>query len=375
MIKDVLPYFLSVISILIAIYIAVRQNKQIKKQNDDIEQTKDISDKTKVISDETKSISSETLKINNDIKQIAESLATDEYIKERGEKLLSLELDRKRKGQNIIALPVKYEGKPLPVIEQGDFYATQVLTLALGLDDIEICEVDRGGSKYKIEYGNIIYICSPQTNPALNDKIPYGIIDSNNVVIGYDDNADKNVLCNDDKQTKDWLKSIKLPCWFISDYDDKMAKDGHPVKKIQIFDLDDYNKDDNVKQLRDPLASRAEPWYQQAKGNNVKIEVPTVEDYGILARLSEPEGRIIIIAGIHQYGTWIVSEFLNRVLRNKCKNKSFIKIFERGNDFISIITGEFNGRTLKVGFTDIDRYNLWEKKDNNRWWRYDRIIE
>ncbi len=90
------------------------------------------------------------------------------------------------------------------------------------------------------------------------------------------------------------------------------------------------------------VESDAERLYVDARKSDGKITVDEeVRDFGVLARLSKGDDKIIVIAGIHQYGTWIVAEFLNKVIRGESDDKFFNAAFDGGNDFVIIIHGNF----------------------------------
>lgn len=339
---DLFSLLIGIISFVVMLYIARQTIIMLDSQKEEIERTKDI----------------------------ASSIRTDKYIRQRSKKLLSLKDEETVELKNIISLPVKYVGKPLPFIDQGDFYATHILTSVLGFENVEIKEVEKDKvSDLKGDAGNIMYLCSPQNNPSLCKIMPYGIINNNKKVLSLSAGHYWR-SCNTIKEIRLWLKEVGLPCWFISDYDANMYGNDDPIKKIQVFDLDDYKKS-KTKRLPDPLTSRVEDYYQNAKGKNYKIEMPSiVEDYGILARLTHDKVKHVIIAGIHQYGTWIVSEFLNKVFRGEIDDDPFLDIYEANNDFIAIISGEFDGDNLKVRSCHIDHHNCWKKNEDNYWKRY-----
>jgi hypothetical protein len=356
---------LAVASIVLAIVIALRQSMAIKSQNGLIESVKMISDETRHISDENRHISNET-------KSIAKTTAADAHMRRMGMKLLSSGTCDTSHKKHTIVVPVRYANKPLPVIEQGDFYAIQILTLALGIENIELKEIETSDDVTHEELsGDYIFLCSPQTNPLLSKIIPYAIFKEGEAKDTFPDDP-KYRLCTNANEKKKWLKEIWLPCWFVSDYDDNDAPKNGFTKRIQIFDLDDYDKDDKNRMLDPPLSSKAEQWYKEASEDGGKINVPKVEDYGILARLSHENINYLVIAGIHQYGTWIVSEFLRKVLHDEIEDREFNQIFNNGTNFITIISGDYNGSTLAVECPNIFRGNCWIKRSDQTWVRYNR---
>ena len=191
---------IGIITILITIVIAYNQARQMKR--------------AKVIIDETKSIT--------------KKLATESYIKEKANIFFQLDESQKiHKHRYKVVYPVTYNGKPLPMIYQGDFYAIHILSIALEIEKISFLEIDRnkGQDKEYIENislkGNVIFICTPQVNHALNQVYPFAIASKEEYKDGeknYNSISSSKYHCRNQEDKKKWLKDINLPCWFLSEY-------------------------------------------------------------------------------------------------------------------------------------------------------------
>lgn len=343
---------ISILTFLVGLFIAYRQNK----------------------------IANRTLDIGFDTKSITEKIETDRSVRERAAKLFPRDEKKPASDRYRIVYPVKYIKKPLPLINQGDFYAIHTLILAMGLEHINLFEVQEDGSDVSSfeDAGNTIFICSPQANPALNKIIPYATL--RRKANKEDDGINTDYLVTSDEEIKEWLKNdAQLPCWFLNEiteeYDPVLEKLTPKVeKKIQVYDRDD---DDTI--LEDPMGSHAEKCYRESAASDEKLQFGRVQDYGIFARITRDDKVYVIIAGLHQYGTWIVSDFLNRLVRRKYKdsdepnNEGFFRVFESSNDFISIISGEFVSSTLSVDVSEVYSRKLWVKLSGRGWVKNDRL--
>ncbi len=170
--------------------------------------------------------------------------------------------------------PVEYKSKPLPLINQGDFYAVHVVSTRLGVDNLDIEPIRRDSSPDQVTLeGDAILICAPHANPALRK------------------------LCDVE------LNSSELPCWFIEDTD----TDGYTIRRIRI-----NGNDTKLESLAEK--SHKEAFMSSKSDNHINKGITDVEDYGIFARLHEVGNQYIIIAGIHQLGTWIVASLLSNLL-------------------------------------------------------------
>jgi len=241
--RDILAIF----TIVITVFIAVTQQYQLYKLMD----------------------------IGRQTKATTEKLKTDSLVRENVSNFFLLPEDKEQKQKKYrCILPVEYRSKPLPFINQGDFYAIHVLSTHLGEDNIDIERVTRMESiDERLLEGNVIFICEPSANPALK-KI-------------FDIGAVRNI--DDRTKLRKWpLNGLNIPCWFMEDFMDTQSDKS--VRKIKIYDGN----------LEETLKSPAEDCYMQAenleKGKRFICDINIQRDYGILARLNRDKNQYIIIS-------------------------------------------------------------------------------
>ena len=104
---------------------------------------------------------------------IAAKLSTDHSVTEKVKKIFPSHKYSNHRYK--IVYPVKYHQRPMSSINQGDFYAIHVLSLALGFDNIDFIETQPEETDINAETckGNVIFICTPQVNPVLNSVYRY----------------------------------------------------------------------------------------------------------------------------------------------------------------------------------------------------------
>jgi len=110
--------------------------------------------------------------------------------------------------------------------------------------------------------------------------------------------------------------------------------------------------DDKDNNLQAPLISPADTEYIDAlmEKDRRNEEVP---DYGILSRIKKAGGNHhFILSGIHQYGTWIVADYLRKILCDSPPThvhgleSKLRKVFEGEDDFTAIVSGRYSPRTF-----------------------------
>lgn len=312
-------------------------------------------------------IANRTLEIGMDTKSITEQFETARSLREKAGRLFPAKSGEEARDsyKYKIVYPVKYDSKPLPLINQGDFYAINSITIALGMDNVELQEIHDDGSdigQYESEE-NTIFICSPQANPALNKELPFATIVKSGVSTA--ELSTTEYSCKEDDDIRKWLIDVELPCWFATVVSDKPEE---TRKTIQVYDKDDL---DEV--LDAPISSPADKCYLLSSHKTKKVQCGKVKDSGIFARITRNGKIYIVVAGIHQYGTWIVAHFLNSLIRETDISPDVKQLFQGTNDFIAIIRGEFVSKTLSVDWSKIDGQNLWVRASNGDWVRYDRV--
>ncbi len=241
--------------------------------------------------------------------------------------------------------PAFYNSRPLPFITAGDYHALQVLVTLLGDDRVELYpQVDSAESKGKLEQDNVIYLCTPSANPTLHELLPpYRLSDTGDVSL--DDHGE----------------TIDMPCWFGEDYRDSAKRSGddreEPIKKIVVLNSESPAELESPSEEHYIAARKAEqgvPYVPQSKFQ---------KDYGILARITREGKKKIIIAGIHQYGTWIVAEFFARLSRGEAVDHR--EVFLDEDDFVAVIWGDFDTKKLAVVRSGVEEEYVWRKA--NTW--------
>jgi len=319
---------LAIDTIIITIFIALTQQSQLNKLEVIGKQTKDTTEKLK-----TDSLIREI--VNNFLGNINE------------EKNIGIEKNNPQKYKCFF--PVEYNSRPLPFINQGDFYAIHVLSTYIGEDNLELIGITKHDKSINDDLlkTNAIFICAPTTNFALKNVLEYKEIKS-------DVDADN---------LRNWpLEGMKnpIPCWFVEDFRNQQYQ--WPIKKIKVHD----------QHIDDLLISPSEDIYISAcallPGRKFDCGSNIQRDYGLFARLNIDNSQYIIISGIHAQGTWIVASLLSNLLSGK--KVDYEKTFLGSKEFIAVITGEFDSKKLAVNNESILVFNryIWIK-ENNKWIR------
>ncbi|GEM_PF-6099485 len=264
-----------------------------------------------------------------------------------------------------------YNKRPLPLVAAGDLYALYVLQMLLGQNQIELIDVNdfmlvnKKRDLASFVNKNCIFLCSPLANPALRRIAPI-IPMSNNVPA---------------KAMNVSLAGVNLPVWFGSE-----EINGRNVGCLYYPENLNYETSDTVpnemRQARPVSKSPSEPSYDVAAsaGDNEKPELnETCQfDLGIIMRVTppsfsvdddmniliakdkKPNRKLFIIAGIHQFGTWMAAEFFRRVLFGE--TKGFGHLMFQENDFSVVISGEFSTKDLRV--VDVNAECAWQHRES-----------
>lgn len=270
----------------------------------------------------------------------AEQLKTDSYTQKVVKSFFSAGPAGQKKYKCVF--PVVYDRRPLPSIFAGDYYALQVLQNLLGSDRLKPKPITQdpdpttADNLYaELATGNVIYLCSPSSNPAL-DKLAEAV-----------DITDRTI------EHKPTFSGIDLPCWFALD-DGPMVggSPSPPTKKIWVSGIEQG------------IISPAEDDYVRARTlppGAVYVPLgPLQSDYGILMRLSVGGRKVIVMAGIHQYGTWIVGEFFRRIAAQE--EGEYKKIFTGNDDFAAVIWGNYDPKQFSVTDCGVEKHFLWVRR-------------
>jgi hypothetical protein len=328
---------LTVSALLVALVIAATQTIQLNKQKDEI---------------------SELSKIQKATKDTADKLESNSIIHDRVNRFFLLHGDVNTKFE--LFFPVEYAGKPLPVINQGDFYAIHVISSRLKEGTIVNYPVPR---KYKPKPGEkveekpdtvpgdrAIFICRPDINYILGSLWKTWTIDASGSPVKHD--------------------SYDLPCWF-TEKEERTEGDtaGNPPTVLRNIFVSYY---EGARLIQSPVDSPSEEFYKKAAelGSGKKYTPGSAtyqSDYGILARIHDKDNKVrIIVAGIHQLGTWVVGRLLSRLFYGETVDG--MATFIGDKDFIAIIEGKFFDDQWKVTDEQVHSKYIWTR-ENDKWTR------
>lgn len=320
-----LEIFLAIVAIAISVIIAYRQELQLRKISDIGTQTKDLA-----------------------LKQ-----QSDSTIRDNLEKFFFISRVKHKNKKFKIVFPVYFQEKPLPLLNQGDFYAIHIITSRISEDLVELIQVYESTPDHDFtsDPNPVIFICAPQANRFLEKSYQFQKIT---------DDASYEQL----KQTNWPLDPLGLPCWFVED-----NRKAWSQRSIYVNDLTIPGR------KTDLLPSPAEVSYIQAKNQKTGFHHPTlINDYAIFGRITindKEKTQRFFLAGIHQYGTWIAAKLLRNIINNT-ENLPYRPVFSRPDDFIGIIEGRFNVKTLDIADNDIRVvFNYLWVKDKGTWKKVD----
>jgi hypothetical protein len=79
----------------------------------------------------------------------------------------------------------------------------------------------------------------------------------------------------------------------------------------------------------------------------------------------------VIIAGIHQHGTWIAATFLDRLLHGAKLGlaDAHREAFFADKECIAVIEGLFDASTFKVGHPTVLSDHFWQRSSQNDPWQ------
>ena len=280
----------------------------------------------------------ELTSISKDTKETARKLKSDARTRE----IISVFLGTADKsvGRYTCVFPIFWDQKPLPLITSGDYHAIQVIQNFLGAENVDLLAVAE--KETAPISGNVIYLCSPKANIALESLAPAVQIINNK--------------CNEEPK----FDNIILPCWF-GDATIKDESSGGD-KTIKTIWIPEHNH-----VLRSPSDDAYINAAKLRKGDVYKDDTIKRTDYSILMRLSINDNRIVVIAGIHQYGTWTCGDFFQKLIREEIKEYS--EVFMSQDDIVAVIWGEFNAKTFKTERCGVYEQYLWTRKNNDVWKR------
>lgn len=236
-------------------------------------------------------------------------------------------------------LPVGWSGKPLPSIHAGDYHALHVLQTLLGPEHLDLCFQSSGHEEGCDESeGDAIFLCTPQANRALKRHA-----------------HPLKLLPNQPQCETPKFDDIELPCWFAEEI--PASQGNERAKQVKVI---------WICETHGRLGSPAETEYQRCCPDVTHVpEFDVQTDYAIVLRLTVSAARkVFVIAGIHQYGTWIAGEFLKRLAQEDDKwilphEKN---AFLQESDVLAVVWGTFNSRTLTVDNLGVHDNCMWIRR-------------
>jgi len=323
--------FFAILGIILAAYIAFRQEKQLKIQQ------KQLKNQEVELKDQQEQLK-RLHKIGIDTRSTAIQLKSDAAKKTS----FAMFLGAKGKSieQYVCVFPVFYDRKPLPFIQAGDYHVLQVLQNLFEPDQFSLKEMpDIANDQINCVEGNVLYLCSPQANKELRTL------------------ASAVTVKNKVSDCLPYFKGVSLPCWFANSTDERHYNN-EEVKTIWIPDKQEVLYSDSEDEYR--AADLLKPKLKYGNCKNIQ------KDYAILMRLTIDDQMIIVIAGIHQYGTWICGDFFKRLFIPGKIN--YRKQLLGEADCLSVIWGEFNTITLKTEECNVERNYVWTRNITNNTW-------
>jgi hypothetical protein len=70
------------------------------------------------------------------------------------------------------------------------------------------------------------------------------------------------------------------------------------------------------------------------------------------------DDKIVVIAGIHQYGTWIAGDFVEKYCRGERPEVN--DLFRSETDFAILVYGQFDENTLSVESSAVHATDAWQ---------------
>lgn len=292
--------------------------------------------------------------ISSDTKATADKLSAATVISGNVSKFFKLKGGSKAKF--LCYFPVSYRRRPLPSIAEGDYFALYTISSSvgnlIGNENLILREVSKNYStsipkKHGVDE---IFLCTPSTNSALRNIFP---------ALQVKDTASLNIT--------EFRNKYDLPCWFAEDHRKRQRGTEKFVKKIWKLEAHQQNGE------RSPAEEHYEQAYKLNDGERYTHASQEQEDYAIILRTKRNKHFVFVIAGIHQYGTWIAAEFLARAFRGKVTDKQLSDILFGDEDFLMVIWGQFISKELRVGDTDLYKNFAWTRNAGN-WKQLERRV-
>ena len=227
--------------------------------------------------------------------------------------------------------PAEFPRKPLPMVYAGDFFVVSVLTQLLRGHLVALLTHHHSGhSAFGAPIGIndevVVYICSPEANPELNRLFPT-----------FDHLASQ-------------VPPQGLPAWFSTRAGDHLQIVTATGSNVHSSPRADQVYDDIAMHMSRPIQP-----------------VGIVSDVGLVARIRMNNRTNIVIAGNHQYGTWIAGEALRRMLESGVHDSAFAEVLFSDADVLLVVEGEFDDAPMSVNGT-ISCVQSWSRGQGATSW-------
>ena len=319
---------IGILSVLFAVWVYRKQQNDARLQQEQLEKLDSI---TRMIADDSRAI-------GHDTRDITRKIDADSYQRDFVNKFFCAGKAPEDK-KFICLFPAILAGRRLPSIYAGDYHALHILQSLLGADNLDLSFQNADGeNRYDGANRDAIYLCAPQANPALNEFA-----------------APLEINRLNPCPASPRFANIELPCWFVNEEVQPMG--GAAEAKIRKT-LWVRGKSDCLRSLAEQYYENPCPQHVNSKDDPRRTDLAT--DLAIVLRLS-CDRKIFVIAGIHQFGTWIAGEFLRRLSTEKDKSISSQErnAFMQPNDVMAILWGDFDRDALIVRNLGIHQKCLW----------------
>jgi hypothetical protein len=336
--KSVGPLVLAALGIALTATVAWQETLQLTKQDDQLRQIKEIGLRTH---------------------EISERLSSEAYTTAFVQAFFCQAGSRRY----TCFFPAGLEsGKPMYSMTMGDFWAFKNLSALLG-EALTPSPVDRSLTRLVQPRRDAVFLCSPWANRELEALAkPWRVLDDAHVQTSL-------------------FEDRLLPCWFAEDGRQDRREQGDTragiVQKIAILQRGAPNG--GIEELK---GSPSEGDYISAYACKKAVDsgqlaavVPTCYDpmaqphkgdLALILRIKLEARIVFVFAGIHQYGTWIAGEYLNR-LAHGLERGGLAERMRESTDFVALVGGLFDQGKWAIKRAELRRLWLWD--DSSSIWK------
>ena len=299
---------------------------------------------TIVIYSKQRGIANKQSTILEDVEGMVEKLNTREAIDIKVKSFF--QIYDKNAAEYICIYPFIHNDTPVPDLRMGDSYSVSTIKSLLEIKEhpCRLQGIDRSPNNrtsYEVKNDlNYVLICA-------------NLLDIDQPEIPFPKISDFSEQHLDDITDN----GSGLPCWFIKGKR-TIAKtiDG----KVEASEITTVAISVNNHK---PFCSELDALYEF--GSPI-IDV-NLNDLAIISRIKKGNQYFILVAGIHNIGSWLAVKYLYKVINGKVKApKSFLS----DDDFIAVIEGDYSLEKKWIGRADLKPGYFWSKKsssENSAW--------